>query len=440
MTTVPNGYTAREQRGWSLYDVANSVFLTSAIAVLLPTFVTRMAEAGADPDGHIRVLGFALLPGGFWGLAVSLSVLLQVLVLPVVGAIADFSRKKRRTLATAAIFGGICATSMVLLQGSHYMLAAGLFILGNVAFGCSNVVYNSFLPEIAPPDQRDGLSSRAWAQGYAAGCVMLVAHLVLLSKAESWGMSAETAVRIALCSTGVWWILWTIPVVQRLRDRGTPQALPPGRSYVSVGFSQMWHTMRDMRNYPHTLKFLIGYLFYNDAIQTVFASAALFGAGELGLSDAELVITILISQVVGVVGALAFGKLAKQISAKYAVIVSLCVWIALLFYAWRFVHTLTEFYIMGAVAGLVMGGTQSLSRSIYSQLVPHGKEAEYFSLYELGDKGTSWLGPLTFSLVYTATGSYRLALLSLLVFFIMGLTVLTRADVKKGEWDVLKSA
>jgi UMF1 family MFS transporter len=142
---------------------------------------------------------------------------------------------------------------------------------------------------------------------------------------------------------------------------------------------------------------------------------------------------------VGVVGALVFGKLARRISAKYAVIVSLCVWILLLFYAWRFVHTLTEFYIMGAVAGLVMGGTQSLSRSIYSQLVPHGKEAEYFSLYEVGDKGTSWMGPPTFGIVYTATGSYRLALLSLLVFFVLGLGVFTQADVKQGELDVAKS-
>jgi UMF1 family MFS transporter len=195
-----------------------------------------------------------------------------------------------------------------------------------------------------------------------------------------------------------------------------------------------------MRRYPNTLKFLVAYLLYNDAIQTVLAVSAQFGSQELGLAVTQLTVTILISQFVGIFGALGFNRLAQRITAKRAVMVALLIWIGLLFYAYRFVDTVTEFYVMGALAGLVMGGSQALSRSIFAQLVPHGMEAEYFSIYEVGDKGTSWMGPPTFGLALQMTGSYRIAILSLLIFFVAGLAVLTRADVEQGGWDVLKSA
>jgi UMF1 family MFS transporter len=329
---------------------------------------------------------------------------------------------------------------MFFLQGSSYLLAAGLFIVANVSFGASIVVYNSFLPEVAGPEERDALSSRGWALGYAGGCAMLLVHLGLVSQAPALGISTGMAVRIALCSTGIWWFLWTIPVLQRVKNRGEARPLPPGKSTVGVAFGQLVHTLHDVRRYPNTMKFLLGYLFYNDAIQTVLVVSALFGAEELGLTDSQLTITILISQIVGVGGALFFNRLATSITPKRAVMLSLVVWIALLFYAYGFVHNATEFYIMGGFAGLVMGGSQALSRSIFAQLVPKGMEAEYFSIYEVGDKGTSWLGPPTFGLALQLTGSYRVAILSLLIFFVAGLGVLTLADVEQGEKDVLRNA
>lgn len=435
-----NDYSVREQRGWCLYDVANSVFATSAISLFLPRYVTSLALAGADTGGYIYPLGVPVAAGSFWAYLVGFSVFLQVLVLPMVGAVADLSRRKRAVLAVTALTGGVAAAAMFFLQGSSYLLAAALFIIANVSFGASIVIYNSFLPEVAPPDQRDALSSRGWALGYAGGCVMLLAHLALVSQAESWGISTAMAVRIALCSTGLWWILWTLPVLARLRDRGQPVPMPPLKAAAGIAFGQLWHTLREMRRFPNTMKFLLAYLLYNDAIQTVLVVAALFGAQELGLTDTQLTITILISQVVGVGGALGFQQLAARITSKRAVMVSLTVWIALLFYAYWFVHTAAEFYIMGGFAGLVMGGSQALSRSIFSQLVPRGKEAEYFSIYEVGDKGTSWLGPPVFGLALQMTGSYRIALLSLLIFFLAGLGTLTLANVEQGERDVAESS
>jgi len=440
MTPDSNDYSIREQHGWCLYDAANSVFATSAITLFLPRYVTSLAKAAADFSGYVYPLGIPILAISFWAYLVGLSVFAQVLVLPVVGALADYSRKKREVLAATAFVGACAAASMFFLQGSNYLLAAGLFMVANISFGASIVVYNSFLPEIAPPEQRDGLSSRGWAIGYAAGCVMLLFHLGLVSQADALGISTSMAVRIALCSTGVWWILWTIPVLGRVRNRGTARPLPPGKTTIGVAFGQLLHTLHDVRRYPNTLKFLLAYLLYNDAIQTVLVVSALFGAEELGLSDSQLTITILISQIVGVGGALLFNRLAQRITSKRAVMLSLIVWIALLFYAYRFVHNATEFYIMGAFAGLVMGGSQALSRSIFAQLVPKGMEAEYFSIYEVGDKGTSWLGPPTFGLALQMTGSYRIAILSLLIFFLAGLGVLTQANVEQGERDVLKNA
>jgi len=430
----------REQKGWCFYDIANSVFFTSGIALFLPAYVPALAAAGADANGYIHILGLNILAASYWAYLVGFSVFLQVLVLPVVGALADYGRRKREMLLTAATVGSIAASSMFFLEGSRYLLAAGLFIVANLSIGSSIVIYNSFLPEIAPPEERDNLSSRGWSLGYVGGCVMLLAHLALVSNAERLGISTSMALRIALCSTGVWWIAWTIPAFQRLQNRGVAKNLPHGASVIGVAFKQLGHTLKDMRRFPNTLKFLLGYLLYNDAIQTVLVVSAQFGSQELGLSVTQLTTTILISQFVGVFGALAFNRLAKRITAKRSVMVSLVVWICLLFYAYGFVHNATEFYIMGGFAGLVMGGSQALSRSIFAQLVPLGMEAEYFSIYEVGDKGTSWLGPPTFGLALQFTGSFRIAILSLLIFFVAGLGVLTQANVEQGEKDVLENA
>ncbi|MEP7352672.1 MAG: MFS transporter [Acidobacteriota bacterium] len=436
MLPTQTQYTKREQRGWCLYDAANSVFATSAITLFLPTFVPALAKAAADSNGYVHPFGIPVAAASFWAYTVGFSVALQVLVLPVVGAIADYGRRKKEVMAIMAFLGSLAAMAMLFIGEKDYHVAGALFIFGNVCFGASIVVYNSFLPEIAAPEDRNDLSSRGFAYGYAAGCVALVAHLLLLFRAESLGISTSMAVRICLFSTGLWWLVFTIPTLKRIHNRGVPKPLAPGKSLLGTAFGELFHTLKDVRRFPNTLKFLIAYLLYNDAIQTVLVVSAQFGAEELHIPVTQLTITILIAQFVGVFGALVFNKLAHMITAKRAVMVSLVIWTLVLLYAYGFVHNVTEFYVMGAVAGLVMGGSQALSRSIFAQLVPKGKEAEYFSIYEIGDKGTSWLGPPTFGIALQLTGSYRIAILSLIVFFIAGLAVLTRANVEQGERDV----
>ena len=429
--TVAAEYSVREQRGWYLYDWANSAFVTTGVALFLGPYLTVLAKAAADANGLVHPLGLSVDARSYWSYLVSLSVILQVLVLPVVGAAADFGGRKKQYLAATAYVGAAAAAAMFWLQGSAYLWGGALFIIANVSFGASVVVYNSFLPEIAPPEQRDAVSSKGWGIGYIGGGVLLALNLLLYLNAKGLGITDAMAVRISLGSAGVWWAVFTIPTLLTLRNRGSSE-----NSERAV-FGQLRHTLADIRCYPQTMLFLIAYLLYNDAIQAVLALASQFGSDELKIPVASLTLAILMVQFVGFFGAIGFQWLAAVMGAKRAIAVSLVLWTATLIYLFKWVYNTREFFIAAAIVAIVMGGSQALSRSLFAQLIPPGKEAEYFSIYEVSDKGTSWISPLVFGLALQMTHSYRQAILSLIVFFIAGLAVLTKVDIKRGEADAL---
>jgi UMF1 family MFS transporter len=440
MTTHPSEYSQREQRGWYLYDWANSPYFTSVLAVFLGPYLTTLAKAAADTSGYIHPFGIPVDARSLYPYLISISVAGQVLFLPVVGAIADYGHRKKELLALTAFFGSAATAAMFFIQGTNYMLGAALLIISNISFGASIVVYNSFLPEIAPPEQRDAISSRGWALGYAGGGVLLALNLLLLFRAASLGISEAMAVRVSLASAGVWCVLFTIPVLLALRNRGPARVPPPGENRVAIAFRQLAHTLRDTRRYPQTLLFLVAYLIYNDAIQTVLAVAGQFGSDGLKMPISQLTTAILMAQFVGIFGAIGFGRLAEHIGTKFAIATTLAIWAAILIYIYGFVHTALQFFFVTASVAIVMGGSQALSRSLFAQLVPKGKEAEYFSIYEISDKGTSWLGPAFYGLALQWTGSYQAAILSLIVFFAAGLVFLSRVDVEKGRRDVASNA
>lgn len=425
--------TVQERRAWYFYDWANSAFATTTVALFLGPYLTSMAKSVADASGYVHPLGIPVDARSFWSYMVSLSVILQVLVLPVVGAIADYGRRKREALAVTALFGAAMAMLMYFIENGRYLFGGVLFILSNVSFGASIVIYNSFLPQIAGPEERDGVSSKGWGIGYIGGGLLLALNLVLFLKASAIGMSEAMAVRISLFSAGAWWAVFTIPVMLLLRNRGVARRLPPGASAILTGFRQLRSTFRELRNYREAFVFLMAYLLYNDAIQAVLALATQFGSDELKMPVSQLTLAILMAQFVGFFGAIGFNWLAQAITAHRAVMVSLVVWTGVLFYIYVSVKTATEFFVLVGIASLVMGGSQALSRSLFAQLVPKDREAEYFGIYEISDKGTSWLCPILFGLALQFTKSYRLAILSLVVFFVGGLAVLTRVDVVKGE-------
>jgi len=421
----------REQRAWYVYDWANSAFPTTVLTVFIGPYLTTITKAAAI-SGYVHPLGLRVTAEAFFPYVVSLSVLLQVIMLPLLGAIADYSHFKKRMFGLFAYLGAFATMGMYFLHGTNYLLGGALFLVANLGFGASVVFYNAFLPDIAAPEERDHVSSVGWALGYLGGGLLLALNLLLFSKATDLGLTTEQAVRINLASAGLWWALFTVIPLLALKRRDPLKHLPPGEHYLVVGLKQLRHTLGKVRAHPQALLFLVAFLIYNDGIQTVIALAAVFGQEELGLSITTLTGVILMVQFVGIPGVILFKYIARAVTAKWAIVISLLLWIGTLVYAYALLHTTRDFFIMAGMIALVLGGSQALSRSLFSLMIPKGQESEYFGLYEISDKGTSWLGPLLFGLALQFTGSYRVAILSLIVFFVAGLLILLKVNVREG--------
>jgi UMF1 family MFS transporter len=430
--TTEIGYSRREQFGWYIYDWANSAFSTTVVTAFLGPYLTTVTKAAADADGFVHPFGLPVRDGSFFSYVIALSVVLQVFFLPILGAIADYSNRKKQMLGIFAYGGAIATIGLYFLQGTNYLLGGVLFLIANLCFGASIVFYNAFLPDIAGPDERDRVSSEGWAAGYLGGGLLLLINLFFVQfLAEPLGLSLGDAVRISLASAGIWWAIFTLVPLATLKRRRVVKSLPPGQRLWTVGFSQLRHTLSRLPSYPHTLLFLIAFLLYNDGIQAVITLSAQFGQEEIGIDQSSLALLVLMVQFVAFFGALGFNRLAQRIGSQRAVIGSLVIWVGCVVYAFWLLQTPTQFFIMGAVIALVLGGSQALSRSLFSLMIPAGQEAEYFSLYEISERGTSWLAPLAFGLIFSFTGSYRLSILSVAIFLIAGLLVLTRVNVRR---------
>ena len=426
-----SGSTRRERVGWYFYDWANSAFYTTVITVFLGPYLGAVAERAQDAKGLVHPFGIPVAAGSLFSYTVSLSVLLTVFVLPVAGAIADRSGHKRELLALFAYLGAASTIGLVFLTGTRYLLGALLFLVANIAFGASNVVYYSFLPQIAGPDDRDRVSSVGWAIGYIGGGLLLALNVASVFFADSLGVSSGEIARWSIVSAGVWWAAFTTLPLLRLRDRPATAGEARGPALVD-GFRQLGHTLRELKAYPLTLFFLIAYLVYNDGIQTVISLASVYADKELGLDQSVQVETILMVQFLAFFGALLLGRLARRFGAWKTILASLVLWTGVLIIAYLLpAGKPLPFILLGALLGIVLGGSQALSRSLFSQLIPPGKEGEYFGLYEISDKGTSWLGPLLFGLALDVTGSYRVAIVSLIVFFVIGMLLLAAVPMRR---------
>ncbi|MGB4870382.1 MAG: MFS transporter [Candidatus Promineifilaceae bacterium] len=428
----------REIRGWMMYDWANSAFSTTVVTALLGPYILALAASSTAP---LSVFGVRIEPAAIFPFASSMSVLLQVLFLPFLGTIADFTNLKKRLMLTFAYIGAVATVFLFFIRadmpglGTNGAVVVGslLYILANLAFGAAVVSYNAFLPDIASPDKRDEVSSRGWAVGYLGGGLLLLINLGLLTVMEDTAL----AVRISLASAGVWWLVFTYLFPhKRLVQRDAARQLPPGTNMFKHGIERVWNTLLEMwRQYPMTFRYLIAYLIYNDGIQTVIIVSTAFAADELGVETQSLLLLVLMIQFVAFGGALAFGYLAKRFGAKRAIMVSLIIWSALVIYAFAFLYTEMQLFVLGFVLALVLGGSQALSRSLFSQMIPADHEAEYFGFYEISERGTSWIGPLAFAAAVQITGSQRIAIVSLIIFFVVGLALLSRVNVRQAMLD-----
>jgi len=438
--TIPA--TRRERRSWYVYDWANSAYVTTTGAVLFAPYLTSVAERAAcgfagTPERPCRddlsVLGLAVSAGSLVFYVVTLTTVLSALVLPVVGALADRSADKPSLLAGLAWVGSLAAASMFFVTGTNWQLGALLLLVANLCLGASLVVYDAVLCEIASPDERDAVSSRGWALGYLGGGLLLAVNLAIVTAHDALGIDTATAVRVSLLCAGLWWGLFTLIPYRGLRRRAP--AGPPVHAtggLIRSSFGQLAATLRGARRYPKTLLFLAAYLFYNDGIQTVIGAASVYGDKQLGLPTSFLIAAILVVQAVAFGGALLFGGIASRIGSKRAIVLGLLVWILVVSAGYFLpVGEQMPFLALAVAIGIVLGGTQALSRSFFSQLIPRGREAEYFSLYQACERGTSWFGTLVFGLVHQWADSYRPAIIALVAFFVIGLALLVPLDARR---------
>jgi MFS transporter, UMF1 family len=443
----------REQRGWYFYDWANQTMFTSVTTTFGAAFIGGLATEAAkedterngpepcvNPDGaesslhscDVALAGFTFPAGVVWNYLIATALIIQVVVLPITGALTDRSSNKKRMLAVLAFTGSTAIALIVFATGTNWHLAAALFLVGQVSYGASIIVYYSFLIDVARPDERDAVSSRGWALGYLGGGTALALQLVVVIGHDFFGLTQGEAVRGAFLMSGLWWAGFTLIPLLTLTQRGEPPVTRDDKPVLLAGFSELGHTLRGSLAFPLTLWFLAAYLVYNDGVVTVITVSAQYGNQQLGFDQDVLIITILVVQFIAFVGAWALGRVAFIVGAKRTILGALVAWVGILVAAYHLQPgDELMFWLVAAAIGFVLGGTQALSRSLFSQLIPPGHEGQYFSLYELTERGTAWLGPIMFGVIATATGSFRPAIVALAGFFIVGFALLVAFPVRK---------
>ena len=422
-----------------MYDWANSAYITTAAVAILPDYFARVVvgEAGVD------ILGMNMSATALWGFMLGGAAFMVFLFAPVLGAIADFSSAKKKFLVSFAYMGSLFAMLLYFSESGNVGLTILLFLGSQVCFVGGNVFYDAFLPQIASEDKMDTVSARGYAFGYVGGSLQFAIALGLIAMHETVGISLTMAARIGMAMTGIWWAGWTLLTLKYLKEVKTPYELPEKYrnqpktlAYLTVGISRTIATAKKVGRFKHLTLFLIAYMIYNDGIHTVTSMATIYGTEELKLSTTALMVTLLLVQVVAIGGALIFSQLAGRIGARRSVMFALVLWSGVVTYGY-FIHTATEFFILGIVVGIVLGGTQALSRSFYGAMIPEEASAEFYGFYSVFSKFSSIWGPITFGIIKQVTGSARLAIISLMVFFIVGLVLLGFVNEAKAKADKL---
>jgi MFS transporter, UMF1 family len=411
-----------ELRAWAYYDVANSAFMTSVIQLFQIFFPSYAAVT--LPPSEARA---------WYAFATAGAVILVGLLGPLLGAIADVQGSKKKWLGFFVGVGVVATAGMYLIARGEWRLALWLFVVGNVAVTSSLAFYNSLLPQIAARDEVDRVSTAGFALGYLGGGLLLAVNLVMLQYPQRFGMADQAeATRAAFLSVAVWWAVFSIPLFLKVKEPpNRVVAAEEGRNPVVVALGRLKETVKDLRTLKDAGLLLLAFLVYNDAINTIIRLAVTFG-DELRLPASALVAAVLMIQFVGVPFSFLFGTLAGRIGPKKAIYVGLAVYAVISVYGF-FLHTTRQFFVLGFMVAMVMGGVQALSRSLFATLIPKHKSAEMFGFFGVFDRFGGAIGALIFGLVLSAKGTSRPAILGLLVFFVLGGILLAFVDVDRGR-------
>ncbi|MFV1950868.1 MAG: MFS transporter [Nitrospinota bacterium] len=406
---------------WCMYDWANSAFATTIMAAVLPVFYSSVAAAGLTKTQATS----------YWGYTNTIGMLIIAVSAPILGAIADHSGTRKKFLCAFASVGIVFTGLMVLISTGDWLMASILFIMARLGFAGANIFYDSLLPHVAGRDKIDQVSTMGYALGYMGGGLLLLINLAMISRPSFFHIpDSRWGARLSFLSVAIWWGVFSIPIFKNVKE---PKAVPftgESKNRLMAGFQRLRKTFHEVRRYKETFKFLIAFWIYNDGIGTIIIMAVIFGT-EIGIAHGHLIGAILAVQFIGVPFSILFGRLAKLVGAKLCILAGLVVYTGISIGGYFIYHPL-HFWILAILVGLVQGGTQALSRSLYGRLIPGDRSAEFFGFYDVSSKFSGIIGPLLFGIVGQITGSSRLGIIAMVIFFIGGGVVLTFVNEEKG--------
>lgn len=416
-----------ELRAWAMYDWANSAFVLVVITAVFPIYFSNMAQAaGQTADEATANLSWAT----------TIALVLTALLSPTLGALSDFLATRKKFLAISVLIGAGATAALGLVDATaSWRLLLFLFALGNLGLSLSFVFYDAFLPYIAAEDELDRVSSGGYALGYLGSSILLVAVLAAIRSPETFGLSgAGAATRAGFVAVALWWAIFSLPLFRRVKE---PPRLIEGdetnaKNALAVTFRRLFETFRALRStYKPTFLMLIAFMIYNDGIGTIIRMAGIYAASR-GLPQDKVIVAILLVQVVGIPFAFLFGNLGGRIGTKKAILIGVAAYGVISFVAWR-MDDMNDFYLLALLVAMVQGGTQALSRSLFASMVPKHKSSEFFGFFSVFEKVAGILGPLLFGLMITWTGSAQTAILSVVIFFVVGGILLAMVDVEAGQ-------
>jgi UMF1 family MFS transporter len=408
-------------RSWMMYDWANSAFATTIMAVVLPEFYSSVAGSTLDKT----------IATSYWAYSNTIAMFTIAITAPILGAIGDHSAAKKRFLGGFAIIG-VLATALLLGVGNGmWFYASMLYILGRIGFAGGNIFYDSLLPHVARPDEIDRVSAGGYAYGYLGGGILLAINFLMIQKGSFFGIpNMEWGARISFLTVAIWWAIFSIPIFKNVSEPPAIRSKDESSNPVVAGYQRLKGTFKDIRRFKDLIKFLVAFWIYNDGVGTIIIMAVIFGA-EVGIGGLHLRGAILMVQFLGVPFTLLFGRFPKRIGTKNSILLALGVYTIIAFLGY-FMTTPIHFWLLAFLVSMVQGGTQALSRSMFGSMSPPSKSAEFFGFYNVSSKFAGIAGPLLFGIVGQLTGTSRISIVAIVIFFFVGALILATVDHAKG--------
>ena len=416
------GLETPAQRAWALYDWGNSAFATTMMAAILPIYFHDVAAVNL-PE-HER--------SAYWGYTAALSLFIVAVISPLLGAFADVGGYKKKLLSSFTLLGAAATVGFWWVGRGDYLMAATLYLVGNIGFAGAMVFYDALLPSVAAPADLHRVSSAGYALGYLGGGILLALNLLLINNYEFFSLPDKgTAVRVCFVSVAFWWIAFMVPLIRRIPEPGAPSSRQNVLVTVRMTLRRLRETVDKVKMYPQVWLFLLSFWFYSDGIGTIIKMATTYGR-EVGIGANHLIGALLLVQFVGIPATFAFGKLADRLGPKGSLQICISVYACICVIGY-FMTEAIHFWILSILVALVQGGSQAISRSLYASLVPQDQLSEFFAFMSVSSRFAGILGPFLFGVTSQWAGGSQLSLLLLVSFFIIGGGVLVFVDVEAGQ-------